>query len=239
MTTATPALRTGKVIRMQLINKQTFVWMPLLILASSFAITMMVYGVIAYSVSDRTEPMYGGGSQAPLWYFLVVGVQALSFTFPFAQALSISRREFFFGTYATAILTSLTLTAAFLAGGGIERATDGWGFDAYFFYLPWIWEQGPVVALALYFTIAMFAFTVGFWAATLYKRFNLIGLLSTGVGIAVVIVLTALALSWAGEWPAFGRWIVDLAPIDVAGLFLAVDAVLAGVSYLTIRRAIP
>ncbi|WP_341267829.1 hypothetical protein [Gordonia malaquae] len=239
MTTATATLRTGKVIRMQLINKQTFVWMPLLILGASFVITMLVYGTIAFSVNDRTEPMYGGGSQAPLWYFLVVGVQALSFTFPFSQALSISRREFFIGTFATACITSLTLTAAFIVGGGIERATDGWGFDAYFFYLPWIWDSGPIAAMILYFTIAMLAFTIGFWASTLYKRFGLVWLIATGIGIALAILVAAFAISFADEWPAVGRWLADLRPLEAAGLIVAIDAVLAGLSYVTIRRAIP
>ncbi len=239
MTAMSPTLRTGKVIRMQLLNKQTFVWMPLLILGSSFVITMLIYGVITFSVSDRSEPLYGGGSQAPLWYFLVVGIQALSFTFPFSQALSITRREFFLGTFATAIASSLTLAVTFLIGGGIERATDGWGFNAYFFYLPWIWDQGPIGALVLYFMIAMFAFSIGFWASTLYKRFGLAWLIATGVGIAAILIGTALVISFVDQWPAVGRWLGGLRPFEVAGLALAVDAVLAGLSYLTIRRAIP
>ncbi|MCF8612222.1 hypothetical protein L5G28_18935 [Gordonia sp. HY285] len=239
MTTTAPANRTLNVIRMQLLNKQTFVWLPLLILASSFAISMMIYGIIVFSVDDMDEPIYGGGSQAPLWYFLVVGVQALSFTFPFSQAMSITRREYFLGTYATAMLSSAAVAVTFLVGGLIERATDGWGIDGYFFYLPWIWDQGPFVALLMYFTIAMFAFAVGFWGTTLYKRFGTLWLVVTGMAIVVAIVLACLVVSLAGGWPAIGRWIVDLRPIALVGIVFALDLLFAGTSYLTLRRATP
>ncbi|WP_132993188.1 hypothetical protein [Gordonia zhaorongruii] len=248
MTAATPVHDTGtptgsariaKVIRLQLINPQTFVVLPLVILGASFAISMMIFGVIAYSVDDMTDPLYGGGSQAPLWYFMVIGVQALSFTFPFSQALSITRREYFLGTFATAGLTSLTLAITFLIGGVIEQATDGWWFDGYFFYVPWIWDQGAVVAALLYLVIAMFAFTVGFWATTIYKRWGTSSLVAVGVGLAVVLIVVAFVISWQGGWPSFGRWFADLQPVVAALLILAVDAVLAGLSYLTIRKAIP
>lgn len=239
MTVIAPADRTRNVVRMQLLNKQTFVWLPLVILASSFVISMMIYGIIYFSVDEMDEPIYGGGSQAPLWYFLVVGIQALSFTFPFSQAMSVTRREYFLGTYATAVLTSATLAASFLVGGLIERATDGWGIDGYFYYLPWIWDQGPLVAVLMYFTIAMLAFAVGFWAATLYKRFGTLVVVATGVAILLVIVLACLIVSFADGWPAVGRWLVDLRPISLVGIVFALDIVFAATSYATLRHATP
>ena len=66
--------RTLNVVRMQLANRETFVWVPLLILGSAFAISMIIWGIL--SSAGVTVNMYGGGAQAPLWYFVAVGVQA-------------------------------------------------------------------------------------------------------------------------------------------------------------------
>ena len=62
--------------------------------------------------ADVTGPKYGGGAQAPLWYFDVVGIQALTLTFPFSQAMSVTRREFFLGTLLTAAFTSSILAGS-------------------------------------------------------------------------------------------------------------------------------
>lgn len=231
--------RTLNVVRMQLINRKTFIWLPLIIFGAAFAISMIIYIAINMSVTDLDEPMYGGGSQAPLWYFAVIGVQALLMTFPFSQAMSVTRREFYVGTMLTALGASLLLSLVYLVGGLIEKATDGWGIDGYFFAVPWIWDQGPVVATLLYFMAPMLTFTIGFFAATVYKRFGMLWLVMLGVGIGLVLALAVLGISAGGAWPSIGSWFLDLTPLRVALGGLVVTAVLTGISYATIRRAIP
>ncbi len=93
-----------------------------------------------------TGPFYGGGQQAPIWYFGVVGIQALTLTFPFSQAMSVTRWEFYLGTLLTAALTSAILAVIAVVGGLIEQATDGWGINGWFFALPWVWAYGAASA---------------------------------------------------------------------------------------------
>jgi len=232
--------RTLTVVRMQLINRQTFLWLPLIILLSSFAISLAIYGIIAYTVGDDgRDPIYGGGSQAPLWYFAAVGVQALTLSFPFSQAVSATRREFYLGTLLTAALSALGLSLIYLIGGLIEKATDGWGFDGYFFYLPWIWDQGPAVATLLFFVVSMFAFMLGFWAATIYKRFGMLGVILTIVGILLALVVAAVAITGSRTWAGVGRWLAGVEPLTVCGIVVLVAVVLGGASYLTLRRTSP
>ena len=231
--------RTLNVVRMQLINRKTFVWLPLIIFGASFAISMIIYGAINLSVDDLDEPMFGGGSQAPLWYFAVIGIQALLMTFPFSQAMSVTRREFFVGTYVTALGASALLALVYLIGGLIERATDGWGIEGYFFAVPWIWDQGAVPATLLYFMAPLLTFTIGFFAATVYKRFGMLWLVLLGVGLGLLLAVAVLGISVGGGWPSIGHWFLDLTPLRVALGGLVVAAALAGVSYTTLRRAIP
>ena len=104
--------RTLNVIRLQLVNRQTYVWVPLIVLTGAFVVTLAIYALL--SSSGLPGPFYGGGAQAPLWYFLFVGIQALTMTFPFSQALSITRREFYLGTLATATITAILLATVFV-----------------------------------------------------------------------------------------------------------------------------
>lgn len=229
--------RTLNVVRMQLINRQTFVWMPLLVLAIAIVITFAIYGVIRAGGADG--PMYGMGFQAPLWYFLVVGVQALTLTFPFSQAMSITRREFFTGTLLTAALTSAMLTVIFMAGAAIEEATGGWGLNGYFFFLPWAFQQGWLVAALFSFAVAILFFLIGFLSATVYKRFGTAYVL-VGYGIlALALIGAAFLITVTASWPEVGQWIATVSPIAVTGIVALVAAASAAASFAALRRATP
>lgn len=199
--------RTLNVVRMQLANRETFVWVPLLILGSSFVISLIIWGIIA--AGGVTTNMYGGGAQAPLWYFIAVGVQALTLTFPFSQALSVTRREFFLGTMLTAALTAGILALIFVVGGLIEIATNGWGIGGYFFALDWLWESGPLAAGLFFFTLTMMVFTLGFWAATVYKRWGSFRLTLILVGIALVLLAAIWLITVTRSWPEVMGFIVE------------------------------
>jgi hypothetical protein len=76
--------------------------------------------------------MYSGGSQAPLWYFAVVGAQAVNLTFYFSQAMSLTRRRVLprLPDLAAAI-SAVGMSAVFVVLGLIEQATDGYGMNGY------------------------------------------------------------------------------------------------------------
>lgn len=229
--------RTVNVVRMQLVNRQTYIWVPLMVLAGSLLITLAVYAIIRNAGADG--PMYGGGAQAPLWYFAVVGVQSLTLTFPFSQAMSVTRREFYLGTLLAAAMTGAILSAVFVIGGFIESATGGWGLNGYFFYLPWIWEAGPVGAAVFFFAVTMLFFVVGFWAATIYKRFGSVALTAVLAGIAVLLVLAMFLIGLLEAWGRVFGWIGAQGALGLGLWGLLLGAVLAAISFLTLRRAVP
>ncbi|MEZ3162141.1 hypothetical protein AB1K54_16630 [Microbacterium sp. BWT-B31] len=229
--------RVFNVVRLQLINKQTYIWVPLLILGGAVLLTLAIYAMLVGAGIEG--PFYGGGAQAPLWYFLVVGVQALTLTFPFSQAMSITRREFYLGSLLTAMLTSLILAVLFVLGAWIEWATGGWGMDGWFFNIPGISEAGLFATGLAYFTIALFAFVVGFWAATIYKRFGSLWLTVVLVGIGALLVLALFIVGRLDAWGAMFGWIAAQGSIGLSLWGLLVAALLAGTSYLTLRRTVP
>ncbi|WP_449407242.1 hypothetical protein [Microbacterium maritypicum] len=226
--------RTLNVIRLQLINRQTFIWVPLIILGAATVISVIIYAMIPVDT-----PKYGGGGQAPLWYFFAIGMSAMTLTFPFSQAMSITRRDFFLGTMLTAVLGSTFMGLLFLLGGAIETLTNGYGVNGWVFYLPWLWEAGPLGAFVVYFTLALFFFVVGFTGATIYKSWGPLVLTIVGVGLALVLVGLVFLVTRLELWGQVGRGIGDLGALGIALWGLVVVAVLTAVSFLAFRRAIP
>ncbi|MGM7670811.1 hypothetical protein [Microbacterium sp. A93] len=227
-------LRVLKVVRLQLINKQTYIWVPLIVLGGALLVSLLIYAMI-----PGDGPKYGGGSQAPLWSFLFVGIQAMTMSFPFSQAMSITRRDFYLGTLITAMMTSAILGVIFILGGLLELATNGWGINGYFFHLPWVWESGPLGAGFIYFTLALLIFISGFTSATIYKSWGpmvylIISLALTLLLLGLVYLVSRLEL-WGNVWMG----ILDLGALGLALWGLVAIAVLAGISFLAFRRAIP
>lgn len=229
--------RILKVARMQLTNKQTFVWVPLIVLGGAFALSLAIYGILFSA--GATGTFYGGGAQAPLWYFAVIGAQAMTMTFPFSQAMSVTRREFFLGTMLTAVLTAAMLAVIFVIGGLIEAATGGWGFNGYFFAVGVGWEPGPALAGVFYFAIAMLFFVSGFWGATIFKRFGTLWLIVTLVAVAAVVVLGLFVVTRMDAWPSVIDWVASIGLGGITLLIAGIAAVLAAIAFPTLRRATP
>ncbi|WP_404436868.1 hypothetical protein LG322_00750 [Microbacterium aerolatum] len=226
--------RTLNVVRLQLINKQTFIWVPLIVLAAATVVSILIYAMI-----PGGEAKYGGGGQAPLWVFFAVGMSAMTLTFPFSQAMSITRREFFTGTLITAVLGSAFMGVLFLIGGGIELLTNGWGINGYVFYLPWLWEAGALGAFTVYFTLALFFFVVGFTGATIYKSWGPVVLTVASVGLALVLVGLVFLVTRLELWGDVAATIMNLGALGLALWGLVAVAVLSLVSFLAFRRAKP
>lgn len=226
--------RTRNVVRLQFVNTQTFLWVPALVLAGAWVLTMLIYWMLQSAGVSGVKT--GGGSQAPLWYFLVVGIQAMTLTFPFSQALSLTRKEFYLGSLAAAAVSGLGMSLLFMLLGLVEQSTGGYGMNGYFAYLEWVWEGGPLAAGLTYFVLTMLFFILGFWSATIYRRYGtaVLTIVLIGVGLALV-GLTALA-TWQQAWPEVGQWILDTGSLGLTLWAILVSALLAVGSYLTLRR---
>jgi len=226
--------RVLNVVRLQLINKQTFIWVPLIVLAGAVVVSVLIYAMIPVDT-----PKYGGGGQAPLWYFFAIGMTAMTLTFPFSQAMSITRREFFLGTMLAAVFGSLLMAVLFLIGAGIELLTNGWGVNGYVFHLPWLWEAGPIGAGIVYFTLALFFFVFGFTGATIYKSWGPLVLTIVSVALALLLVGLVYLVTRLELWGQVAAGIMDLGALGLALWGLVAVAVLAIVSFLAFRRTIP
>ncbi|GAA1845659.1 hypothetical protein [Brevibacterium marinum] len=226
--------RTLGVVRLQFMNTQTFVWVPVLVLGGAWLVTLLIHWII--SASGVEGPMFSGGSQAPLWYFAVVGAQAMNLTYYFSQAMSLTRREFYLGSLAAAAISAVGISTVFVLLGLFEQATDGYGINGYFAYLPWIWVEGAFAAGLTYFALTMLAFILGFWFAIVKQRFGPLILTTVLIAIALLLLGGAALISLNGLWPEVWMWFVDTQSLGLTLWALGFCAVLAVGSYLTLRR---
>ncbi|MGO1398658.1 MAG: hypothetical protein ACTHVY_05200 [Brevibacterium yomogidense] len=230
--TASTGSRILSVVRLQFVNRYTFLWIPLLIIVSAVLLSLAIYWMV-----DSDSPVYGGGGQAPLWYYLAVGVQAMSLTFPFSQAMSLTRREFFLGTVLAAAISALVLAAFYVLLGLFEQATDGYGINGYIAYLPWVWENGWVGTAAVVAALTMFFFLTGFWFATIYRRAGTIAVTIAVIGLALVLLAAIFIITRMEAWSSVLEFFATMGPLGLAGILAGLAVVVGTGSWVTLRRS--
>lgn len=228
--------RIINVARMQLINKWTFIGIPLVILIGAFTFTMAIFWLVRRAGADEAV-MYSGGAQAPMWYFLALGIQSLTMTFPFSLAMSVSRRTFYLGTVMLFGACALALSIFYYLMGLIEQATGGWGLGGRFFAFEWISENNAVIQILFFFVMMLLLFMIGFWISTIYMRWRTTGLLIFFLSLVLILLGTVFYLTLGEEWGRFWSWAITWTAGGVVLWGGAVAIVMAGASYLTLRKA--
>jgi hypothetical protein len=231
--------RTLAVSRMLMANKKTYLWTPLLILGLAWGISLAILWIIDASIPVRGGPILSAAGQSPIWYFAVVGVQSLTLTFPFSQALSVSRRAYFSGTLLTAMAASAGLAVIMLLGGALEVVTNGWGMEGYVFRLPWITDHNWAATFVFIFALTLIAFLVGFTFATIYKRGGITATALSGGGLALFLVGCAALVTWRQAWGSVGAWFAGLTPMTAGLWMLALGALFAAAAAAVLRRTVP
>ena len=225
------------VARMQLLNKWLYLGIPGIIIASSTLIAIAILAMVPSDGGEGTRLAFSG--QAVMWYFLAAGVQSLSLTFPFSQAMSVSRRSFYIGTLGLFSVLALALGVLYWVLGLVEQATNGWGVDGNIYALPWVVESAWWVQILLYFALTILLFMFGFWFATVYRRWRTTGLVAALVGFGLLLLGAVGIASYTDSWASVGAWFMQLTPLALTGWLLLVGVVLAAGSYGTLRRATP
>jgi hypothetical protein len=230
--------------RMQLVNKTTFVTIPAMLVAASWALVAVLWMVIRHATGwpdhESATSFINGAQQAIIYYTLVIGIQALAYVYPFALAMSLTRREFFLGTTGLAAVYSAVLAAIFGLGTWLEHATGGLGLDYYFFTgATWFPNPSAWAVTAFTFTLCLMGFLIGFTFGTLYKRGGAMLVWFTALGLAILILALVVVATWQHWWPAIGHFLARQTPLTLSGWFLVADAALAAISYRVLRRALP
>ncbi|MFT2817742.1 hypothetical protein [Leifsonia sp. A12D58] len=238
--------RIWNVARLHLVDLRTYVGIPWIIVGTAFVITLIISVIITYSTgSDPNSPTalvgqrYSWAVLAPQWYLIVVAVQAIGMTFPFALGFSVTRRDFYLGTSLLFVMISAFNAVAFMLLTQIEKLTNGWGIGAHMFNALWFGVDGWWVDLLTFFSMQMFIFFLGASVATIYMRWRMPGMLVFWVSLAVLILGAAALITFTSSWTAVIAWFTAQ---GIAGFFswLFIPTLFAATcGYLTLRKATP
>ena len=239
------AHRIWRVVRLNLVNKSTTIWVPLMIMGFIWLVNYLIWWIIfsAAPVADRAKAMDGtqwsGGAFYIFVYMLVVGVQVISMTFPFALGYSVTRRDFWLGASLTFLLLSAGYAIGFTVLSAVEEWTGGWGLGGHLFTSVYFGDSGFLARLFIVFVAMLFFFFVGATAGTLFMRWRVNGLLIAAALLVLLIVGLVAIVTFTGNWPAVGSWFVSMGPVGVVAWMLVPTAIAAVAGFYILRRSTP
>lgn len=225
-----PGGRLSGAVRLHyLTNPWTFVWSPLIVF----------FGLLAVSVTLAAIAGQGGGTGLGVImsvFFLMQAYQSVQSVFSLSQALALTRREFLAGTCAVggigAVIVSLLLTVT----GAVEHATGGFGLGVHLAYSSAVFERGTGAALVIWLIALLGMYMAGLLTASLRQCFGSIAIWMEIVGVAVAATVAAAGIGYLDAWAQVGHWLDGVGVLGVALWAIPAEVIVAGVTYLILRR---
>jgi hypothetical protein len=235
--------RIVNVMRLQMVNRVTYLGITWIITAVALAISIVVALLIASSVpeADRQTALQGMGYSwavlSPLWYLAVVGVQAVSAVFPFALGFSLTRREYALGTLLTYLVISAINATGWTVLTEIERAVNSSGVTFHHFTALWFGEVGVGTVWLSLFSVQVLIFAISSAFAAVYARWRAMGMLVLWAAVALVVLgLIAFAVL-TDTAPAIVEWLMG---VNITAMFAALlipSAVAFALGWGALRRS--
>ena len=225
--------------RMQLAHPLLAFGVPVAIVCSSFAINLAIWGlgdVAAQSPGDGST----GGLISLYITVLVIFIQAVTQISPFAMCLSLSRPAFYAGTALSAVAQSVVYGVALCVLEAIEKATGASRVQLHFWAPAPVDVANPALQFAVFALPMLACAFIGMGIGVVFKRWGTPGIYALTLGSLLLTGLAAVWVTWQAAWTDLGGWLLDQ---SAASLTIALPAVvivvLAGLSYLGLRRAVP
>ncbi|MFU8945706.1 hypothetical protein ACLRGF_03140 [Mycetocola zhadangensis] len=240
-----PMNRIWNAARLNLVNRWTVYWIPLMILGFIWLVNLAIWWIISANVSggDRQDAMDGtqwsGASFYIFVYMLVIAVQSMNMTFAYALGLSLTRREFYLGSSLAFVLLAFSYGVILTTLSYLEEWTNGWGLGGHMFTSVYF-GSGPVWQRLFIFGAAMLLFAfIGAVSGAIFMRWRTNGLL-IAAALSTVLIVGAIALiTMTQSWGLVGEWFVTSGPQGVIAWTLIPTALAALAGYFILSRATP
>jgi hypothetical protein len=220
------------VARYHLVQRVNYFVLPWAILVFVFGVDMVILALTPGHSTHR----YVGGLAALFVIGFVLGIQSVARSLPFGLALGLSRRSYYLGTALLAVALAAVAGMVTTVGQVIERSTDGWGMSMGFFRVPYILNGPWYLTWLTSFVALTLLFVFGMWFGLVYRRWSLVGLVAFSAGLVTVLLVGALATTWADAWHSVGHFFSSLSASGLTGILAALTLVLLAGGFTTIRR---
>lgn len=221
--------RAVAVMRMHLVDRVTLFVLPLAIVASSFAINIVIWTLVP--ADGRTT----GGAGALYVFVMIAAMFAVARGLPFALGMGSSRRAFTLGTGLTGLVIAGVMGTIYLVLRALEQATDGWWLQGSFFDFPWFHQSSWGVVWLLFVVSIAATFALGAWLSGIYARWGVPGLVVAGPLGILLCGGAAILVTWRGWWGDLGSWFVDQTPLTTIGWCALLVLALSVATWGTLR----
>lgn len=234
--------RIINVARLHLVNRNAVILLPLFIMSIIFTSSMLILWIVTANVERVGEDgviAMGNVSSFIVIYMLVVAVQAMNLTFPFAQGYSVTRRDFYLGSALAFVALSLFYATLMTVLATIETATNGWGVNGFMFGVGYLGVTGPVATFYVYLMALLFFFFVGMAVASMYVRWKNWGITGFFTGFGFLVIGLLALVTFTDSWPRVGTWFVTNGALGLATWSLVPTIIAAMTGFFILRRATP
>ncbi|WP_409341868.1 hypothetical protein [Paenibacillus sp. MBLB4367] len=222
--------RITGVMKIHYRDKWLWVYLPWIIMMSSFVINVIISLMI-------DETINSGGISSIFVFMLVAGTLVLSQTFPFAIGFSIRRTDFYKGTLAMAGVVSGITSAILLILALLEDATSGWGTGLHFFSLPYVNDGSAIQQFLIYFILLVHMFMLGFAISSVYRRYGRTGMFTFFIASFLVLTVVSFLSTYYKWWGDIFVWLGDHTAFGLAIWMVPPVVLYVLVSYMLLRKS--
>lgn len=231
--------RIISVTRLHFVNKFGVVYFPLIILVGVLLVNLAIW-IIIRSVATAPESSYQTGAIAYIYvYSIIVGVQAISRTFPFSLGFGVTRRDYYLGSVIAFVMLSVIYTVALTILNLLEGVTNGWFVNGRMFTPLYLNAGSWGLQSLFYFVLLLVSFLASAGVATFWVRWKTVGLVGFFAVLAILLIGGIALLTYTKNWAAFGNWFGTTGLVGIASWLLVPAVAIAIAGFFILRRATP
>ncbi|MCY7482888.1 hypothetical protein [Paenibacillus alvei] len=202
------------------------------VLLPSFLINVLV----GYLLKPE-QGYYSGGMVSIFIYLLVLGIVAVTQTFPFAFGISIRRTDYYFGTNLMLLLSSVTVaTIVMLLSISESSITHSLSANFHFFSLPYLTDGSLFEQWWTYFATAIHLCSLGFVTAIFFRRYGRMGMFILFPVMLVIFSIFSYLCTSFGWWGSIFTWFSSHSAVQLASCLFALSLLYSLLSFIMIRK---